>query len=304
MLGEIVGDISAPPRSGSLERTEKTDATPARHGSQPGGPDQAPGRLVRALPGRGARGRGARGPGPGRAVRHPRRLRASERPASCWWTARRSRSAIPPTPSEPVSSTSPADRAEALLMQRSVRENIALPVLDAAHDAGDRSTSVPRRQGGWRDRDPPDRHARGARGSPPVRWQPAEGDDRPLGRRRRQDDAVLRPDAGHRHPDQAPDLRAAARPCARPAPPSCCTPPSSRRSSSSCDRAIVIFGGRVVAEIDAADADEPALLRAAYNLRSGCGDPGGCRGRGRRGVEADEPARGPPSATPVEASDG
>jgi ribose transport system ATP-binding protein len=36
-----------------------------------------------------------------------------------------------------------------------------------------------------------------------------------------------------------------------------------------CDRAIVIFGGRVVAEIDAADADEPALLRAAYNLRSG-----------------------------------
>ena len=35
-----------------------------------------------------------------------------------------------------------------------------------------------------------------------------------------------------------------------------------------CDRAIVIFGGRVVAEIDVADADEPALLRAAYNLRS------------------------------------
>lgn len=35
-----------------------------------------------------------------------------------------------------------------------------------------------------------------------------------------------------------------------------------------CDRAIVIFGGRVVAEIDAAGADEPALLRAAYNLRA------------------------------------
>ena len=34
-----------------------------------------------------------------------------------------------------------------------------------------------------------------------------------------------------------------------------------------CDRAIVIFGGRVVAELPAADADEPALLRAAYNLR-------------------------------------
>jgi ribose transport system ATP-binding protein len=35
-----------------------------------------------------------------------------------------------------------------------------------------------------------------------------------------------------------------------------------------CDRAIVIFGGRVVAEIAVADADEPALLRAAYNLKS------------------------------------
>jgi len=35
-----------------------------------------------------------------------------------------------------------------------------------------------------------------------------------------------------------------------------------------CDRAIVIFGGRVVAEMPVADADEPALLRAAYNLRA------------------------------------
>ena len=34
-----------------------------------------------------------------------------------------------------------------------------------------------------------------------------------------------------------------------------------------CDRAIVIFGGRVVAEVDAADADEATLLRAAYDLR-------------------------------------
>ena len=35
-----------------------------------------------------------------------------------------------------------------------------------------------------------------------------------------------------------------------------------------CDRAIVIFGGRVVGEISAADGDEATLLRAAYNLRS------------------------------------
>lgn len=35
-----------------------------------------------------------------------------------------------------------------------------------------------------------------------------------------------------------------------------------------CDRAIVIFGGEIVAEIDAGDADEATLLRAAHNLRS------------------------------------
>jgi ABC-type multidrug transport system ATPase subunit len=40
-----------------------------------------------------------------------------------------------------------------------------------------------------------------------------------------------------------------------------------------CDRAIVIFGGRVVAEITAAEASEPTLLRAAYNLRSGAALP-------------------------------
>ncbi|MFZ0013759.1 MAG: ATP-binding cassette domain-containing protein, partial [Acidimicrobiia bacterium] len=35
-----------------------------------------------------------------------------------------------------------------------------------------------------------------------------------------------------------------------------------------CDRAIVIFGGRVVDEIDGAIADEATLLRAAHNLAS------------------------------------
>ena len=34
-----------------------------------------------------------------------------------------------------------------------------------------------------------------------------------------------------------------------------------------CDRAIVIFHGRVVAEIPVAEADEPTLLRAAYDLK-------------------------------------
>ncbi|HEX5395683.1 MAG TPA: hypothetical protein VFX74_01200, partial [Candidatus Limnocylindria bacterium] len=40
-----------------------------------------------------------------------------------------------------------------------------------------------------------------------------------------------------------------------------------------CDRAIVLFGGRVVAEIDAAGADEATLLRAAHNLKPGEPDP-------------------------------
>lgn len=40
-----------------------------------------------------------------------------------------------------------------------------------------------------------------------------------------------------------------------------------------CDRVIVIFGGEVVAELNAADADEPALLRAAHNLKAGAALP-------------------------------
>ena len=40
-----------------------------------------------------------------------------------------------------------------------------------------------------------------------------------------------------------------------------------------CDRAVVIFGGRVVEEIPAAEADEPNLLRAAYGLPPGVQAP-------------------------------
>jgi ribose transport system ATP-binding protein len=42
-----------------------------------------------------------------------------------------------------------------------------------------------------------------------------------------------------------------------------------------CDRAIVIFGGRIVAELAVADATEPALLRAAYNLHADAELPDG-----------------------------
>ena len=40
-----------------------------------------------------------------------------------------------------------------------------------------------------------------------------------------------------------------------------------------CDRAIVVFGGRVVAELDVANADEESLLRAAYDLKSDAAMP-------------------------------
>jgi ribose transport system ATP-binding protein len=39
-----------------------------------------------------------------------------------------------------------------------------------------------------------------------------------------------------------------------------------------CDRAVVIFGGRVVAELAAEDADEATLMRAAHGLGRDDGD--------------------------------
>ena len=121
-------------------------------------------------------------------------------------------------------------------------------------------------QGRRRDRPAPDRHAGGSRGPPPVRRQPAEGDDRPLGGRRRPDDALLRPDARHRHRHQGPDLRAPARSWPSEGAAVLLYTSELKEIQLACDRAIVIFGGRVVAEIAVEDADEPTLLRAAYDL--------------------------------------
>jgi ribose transport system ATP-binding protein len=54
-----------------------------------------------------------------------------------------------------------------------------------------------------------------------------------------------------------------------------------------CDRAIVIFGGHVVNELDAATADEASLLRAANNLKSDAAMP---ETIAAAAVEASEPA--------------
>ena len=97
-------------------------------------------------------GRGARASSPSRARARTSsstswRARSARAAASCSSTARPSRSAIPRMRSGPGSCTSPADRAEALLMQRSVRENIALPFTTRLRrwgliDLGDEKTKV------------------------------------------------------------------------------------------------------------------------------------------------------------------
>jgi ribose transport system ATP-binding protein len=46
-------------------------------------------------------------------------------------------------------------------------------------------------------------------------------------------------------------------------------PCAPRETQLACDRLGVIFGGQVVAEMPAANADEAALLRAAHNLKPG-----------------------------------
>jgi ribose transport system ATP-binding protein len=61
-----------------------------------------------------------------------------------------------------------------------------------------------------------------------------------------------------------------------------------------CDRAIVIFGGRVVGELAAADADEPALLRAAYNLKSDAATPEELAAAAGRAAESSTRAPSPP----------
>jgi ribose transport system ATP-binding protein len=161
----------------------------------------------------------------------------------------------------------PADRAEALLMQRSVRENVALPYtaklgswgpIDLAReqrlvDAAVTTLQIDARAG---------REVRRLSGGNQqkvtiARWvaggvrtmlcfDPTRGIDI---RTKNQIYGLLRDlaDAGAAVLFYTSDLK---------------------EIQQACDRVIVIFGGRVVGEMDAANADEPALLRAAYNLRS------------------------------------
>ena len=77
-----------------------------------------------------------------------------------------------------------ADRAEALLMQRSIRENIALPFTTRLRRWGLIDLGGERERVDGRRRDAPDRRPGRRRGAASLGRQPAEGDDRALGRGR------------------------------------------------------------------------------------------------------------------------
>ncbi len=185
---------------------------PARAGRQaPADQPRAPRRRrLRGALRRDRRRRRAGGAGPGPALRgavgHEPRPRRRDR-------AQRAARALPrPLRRDPPrrGARSRRPRHGAAARPPGAREHRRSAVLpDEALGAVQRQgREVARRR---RDRAPAGRHARRARGAAAVGRQPAEADDRALGRRRLRGAAVLRPDPRHRRRHQAPDLRPAAR---------------------------------------------------------------------------------------------
>jgi ribose transport system ATP-binding protein len=161
----------------------------------------------------------------------------------------------------------PADRAEALLMQRSVRENIALPFAARVKTWG--PINLGRERG----------RVQGAIERLQIDTR-AQGEVRRLSGGNQQKVTIARWVAGGVStmlcfdPTRGIDIRTKQqiyvllRDLAEAGAAVLLYTSELKEVRLACDRAIVIFGGRVVAELDAADADEPALLRAAYNLKS------------------------------------
>lgn len=165
-----------------------------------------------------------------------------------------------------------ADRAEALLMQRSVTENVALPV------------TSPIRGWGLIDLGEERRRVKGAVETLQIDTR-AASEVRRLSGGNQQKVTIARWVAGGVQtmlcfdPTRGIDIRTKQqiyvllRELAAAGAAVLLYTSELKEVQLACDRAIVIFGGRVVAEIDAADADEAALLRAAYNLRSDAAMP-------------------------------
>jgi len=161
----------------------------------------------------------------------------------------------------------PADRAEALLMQRSVRENIALPSTTRLSQWG------PIRLG--------EERKRVDRGIEALQIDTrAQGEVRRLSGGNQQKVTIARWVAGGVQtmlcfdPTRGIDIRTKSqiyvllRDLAAAGAAVLLYTSELKEIQLVCDRAIVIFNGRLVGEIPVADADEPTLLRAAYNLRS------------------------------------
>jgi len=164
----------------------------------------------------------------------------------------------------------PADRAEALLMQRSVRENIALPFSAAIRRWGPINLRQERKQVDT--------------GISTLQIDTrAQGEVRRLSGGNQQKVTIARWVAGGVRtllcfdPTRGIDIRTKAqiysllRDLAAEGAAVLLYTSELKEIQLACDRAIVIFNGRVVAELDAAEADEPALLRAAYDLPKDAG---------------------------------
>ncbi len=159
----------------------------------------------------------------------------------------------------------PADRAEALLMQRSVRENIALPFTTAMRRWGLIGTTEENRK------------VEGGIETLQIDTR-AQGEVRRLSGGNQQKVTIARWVAGGVRtllcfdPTRGIDIRTKSqiyrllRDLADAGAAVLFYTSELKEVQLVCDRAIVIFGGQVVAEIPVAEADEPALLRAAYNL--------------------------------------
>jgi len=159
----------------------------------------------------------------------------------------------------------PADRAEALLMQRSVRENVALPFRTRLRSWG----LIDLGAEGRMVNDAVERLQIDARAGNEVRR---------LSGGNQQKVTIARWVAGGVHamlcfdPTRGIDIRTKQqiyvllRELAEAGAAVLLYTSELKEIQLVCDRAIVIFGGRVVAELDAATADEAALLRAAHNL--------------------------------------
>jgi ribose transport system ATP-binding protein len=159
----------------------------------------------------------------------------------------------------------PGDRAHALLMTRSVRENIALPLLARIAEWG----AVPMRDEALRVTSAIDRLQIDTR---------AQGEVRRLSGGNQQKVTIARWIARGVQtlllfdPTRGIDIRtkrqiyALVRDLADQGAAVLYYTSELAEVPLACDRVVVIFNGRVVDVIDAADADEPTLMRAAYGL--------------------------------------